>query len=82
MFTVGECRGLHRRHVERRGVEVGEDFRVARLGRPPRLVGWRLRGKDHAHIRMTVMGDCRGGRISDRIARSGQIFEREPNKKF
>ena len=82
MFTVGECRGLHRRHVERRGVEVGEDFRVARLGRPPGPVGRRLRGEDHAHIRLLGMGDCRGGRISDRIARSGQIFEREPNKKF
>ena len=82
MFTVGEDRGLLGAHVERRGVEVGEDSRVARIGRPPGPVGRRLRGEDHPHIRLLGMGDCRGGRISDRIARSGQIFERERKKKF
>ena len=62
MFTVGEDRGLLAAHVDRRGVEVGEEIRVDRLGCPPGPLGRRLRGADHAHLRLLGMRDCRRGR--------------------
>ena len=81
MFTVGECRGLHRRHVERRGVEVGEDFRVARTGRPPESLGQRLCDEGHVHFCLLGVRDRCGGHIYSKYRRGSLERKRATKQK-